>query len=50
MPKNPGQQGGPDRGGRRPGKESQTHQKQHGPDKLSGGGMPPHADPKKGGK
>lgn len=46
MPKTPARQGGPDRGGRRPGKDNQQNQPT-GPDKLSGGSMPPDADPTK---
>lgn len=47
MPKNPGQQGGPGsgkQGGNRPGKENQQNQPK-GPDKLSGGGIPPGKKP-----
>lgn len=45
MAKNPGQQGGPDRGGRRPGKDNQTNNPK-GPDKQAGGNIPPDAHPK----
>lgn len=45
MSKSPGQQGNPSSS--RPGKPNQTNNPK-GPDKLSGGGMPPNANPKGG--
>lgn len=47
MAKNPGQQGRPgsgQQGGNRPGKDNQTNNPK-GPDKTSGGGIPPVKKP-----